>query len=65
MASISLDGILEIKGGVLPFYDRLEDKMVNLEGFGVCEIKTQGYNKDAPTYENILQGSARDVLFWL
>ena len=27
----SLDGILEIKGGKLPFYDRLEDKMVNLE----------------------------------
>lgn len=55
----SLDGILEIKGGVLPFYDRLEDKMVNLEGFGVCEIKTQGYNSGPPTYENILQVQAQ------
>lgn len=51
----SLDGILEVHGDKIPFTDPQTGKVIWLEGKGVCEIKTQGYNDGPPSYENILQ----------
>ena len=55
----SLDGVLEVHGGAIPFEDPQTGEVVMLEGKGCCEIKTQGYNDGPPTYENILQVQAQ------
>lgn len=54
----SLDGILEVHGGLLNYDDPQTGKTFTLSGKGVCEIKTQGYN-DHVTYEHILQLQAQ------
>ena len=54
----SLDGILEIKGGVLHYHDEHTGEKFDLEGFGVCEIKTQD-QPGPPSYENLIQVQAQ------
>lgn len=54
----SLDGILEIKGGVLHYHDAHTGEKFDLEGFGVCEIKTQD-QPGPPSYENLIQVQAQ------
>lgn len=51
----SLDGILKIHGGKIPFKDSNTGEQIILEGEGCVEAKSQAYNSGPPTRDNVLQ----------